>query len=185
MNLYGYAGGDPINNSDPFGLCPDEKQKNTICVSFFIESSTAGPLKGDGRGFQTSSSKDQSRAWIVVDVENQSIVDKGFSSTCMADGSDCSGPSFLSQIGASFGSNGVIDVSVVGHNSKTIVPAFSGSIRFSPDGNGGYQSQGFATRFPSIEAYYHNGAGQTQTLIQRPGSHPACLALCGVGPIRQ
>lgn len=23
MNLYGYAGGDPINNSDPFGLCPD------------------------------------------------------------------------------------------------------------------------------------------------------------------
>lgn len=23
MNLYGYAGGDPINNSDPFGLCPE------------------------------------------------------------------------------------------------------------------------------------------------------------------
>lgn len=23
MNLYGYAGGDPINFSDPFGLCPD------------------------------------------------------------------------------------------------------------------------------------------------------------------
>jgi RHS repeat-associated protein len=22
VNLYGYAGGDPINNSDPFGLCP-------------------------------------------------------------------------------------------------------------------------------------------------------------------
>lgn len=22
MNLYGYAGGDPINRSDPFGLCP-------------------------------------------------------------------------------------------------------------------------------------------------------------------
>lgn len=22
MNLYGYAAGDPINNSDPFGLCP-------------------------------------------------------------------------------------------------------------------------------------------------------------------
>jgi RHS repeat-associated protein len=22
LNLYGYAGGDPINNSDPFGLCP-------------------------------------------------------------------------------------------------------------------------------------------------------------------
>jgi hypothetical protein len=23
LNLYGYAGGDPINFSDPFGLCPD------------------------------------------------------------------------------------------------------------------------------------------------------------------
>ena len=23
MNLYGYANGDPINSSDPFGLCPD------------------------------------------------------------------------------------------------------------------------------------------------------------------
>jgi uncharacterized protein RhaS with RHS repeats len=25
MNLYGYANGDPINGSDPFGLCPDEQ----------------------------------------------------------------------------------------------------------------------------------------------------------------
>jgi len=24
MNLYGYAGGDPVNNSDPFGLCPEK-----------------------------------------------------------------------------------------------------------------------------------------------------------------
>ena len=23
LNLYGYAGGDPVNFSDPFGLCPD------------------------------------------------------------------------------------------------------------------------------------------------------------------
>ena len=25
LNLYGYAAGDPINFSDPFGLCPPEK----------------------------------------------------------------------------------------------------------------------------------------------------------------
>ena len=25
LNLYGYAGGDPINNSDPFGLCPEKE----------------------------------------------------------------------------------------------------------------------------------------------------------------
>jgi len=28
LNLYGYAGGDPINFSDPFGLCPDEDDPN-------------------------------------------------------------------------------------------------------------------------------------------------------------
>ena len=26
LNLYGYAGGDPINFSDPFGLCPEEQR---------------------------------------------------------------------------------------------------------------------------------------------------------------
>lgn len=32
LNLYGYAGGDPINFSDPFGLCPDStKDKNGYC----------------------------------------------------------------------------------------------------------------------------------------------------------
>jgi len=29
INQYGYAGGDPVNFSDPFGLCPDDK--NPAC----------------------------------------------------------------------------------------------------------------------------------------------------------
>ena len=29
MNLYGYAGGDPVNHSDPFGLCTDPR--NPLC----------------------------------------------------------------------------------------------------------------------------------------------------------
>jgi RHS repeat-associated protein len=32
LNLYGYAGGDPVNFSDPFGLCPDPE--NRWCKSF-------------------------------------------------------------------------------------------------------------------------------------------------------
>ncbi len=32
MNLYGYGAGDPINNSDPFGLCPYEGEKRTSDV---------------------------------------------------------------------------------------------------------------------------------------------------------
>ncbi len=32
MNLYGYAGGDPVNFSDPFGLCPEkERDKSGQC----------------------------------------------------------------------------------------------------------------------------------------------------------
>lgn len=32
MNLYGYANGDPINNSDPFGLCPEKlRDKDGNC----------------------------------------------------------------------------------------------------------------------------------------------------------
>jgi len=28
LNLYGYAGGDPVNSSDPFGLCPPEDDED-------------------------------------------------------------------------------------------------------------------------------------------------------------
>jgi uncharacterized protein RhaS with RHS repeats len=31
LNLYGFANGDPINFSDPFGLCPEEQKVNGVC----------------------------------------------------------------------------------------------------------------------------------------------------------
>jgi hypothetical protein len=31
MNLYGFAGGDPVNFSDPFGLCPPNNRDLTDC----------------------------------------------------------------------------------------------------------------------------------------------------------
>ena len=31
MNLYGFAGGDPVNFSDPFGLCPPKDQNTSDC----------------------------------------------------------------------------------------------------------------------------------------------------------
>ena len=33
MNAYGYAGGDPVNFSDPFGLCPPEDNNTDDCQS--------------------------------------------------------------------------------------------------------------------------------------------------------
>ena len=33
LNLYGYGAGDPINNSDPFGLCPPADKNEDDCQS--------------------------------------------------------------------------------------------------------------------------------------------------------
>ena len=35
LNLYGYANGDPVNFSDPFGLCPPQDNDWTTCVGFW------------------------------------------------------------------------------------------------------------------------------------------------------
>jgi len=52
LNLYGYANGDPINFSDPFGLCPDED--DTACQVFESGLTALGAalgfLAGGGTG---------------------------------------------------------------------------------------------------------------------------------------
>lgn len=47
LNLYGYANGDPINFSDPFGLCPPEVT-NRPCPSGFV--SVRGRAEGNVAG---------------------------------------------------------------------------------------------------------------------------------------
>jgi RHS repeat-associated protein len=54
-NFYAYAGGDPINNSDPSGLCTDPGGSGTrYCLEAYIPQSSAwlGPIPfgGDNRG---------------------------------------------------------------------------------------------------------------------------------------
>ena len=45
MNLYGFAGGDPVNFSDPFGLCPVEKDGIPCALTY------AASGAGIGAGF--------------------------------------------------------------------------------------------------------------------------------------
>jgi hypothetical protein len=183
LNLYGYAEGDAVNFGDPFGTCPSRMAANTICLAFFIEGESALFLEGDGRGFQVRSDKGQSRAYIVIDVDARRVIDKGFAVSCTTWG-PCRNPSGLSQIDAVFGPSGYTDVGVGGHNSITFVPGFSGYFRFTPDGENGFRAQGYATTFPSIEAYYFGADGSATTLIQQRGSSAWCLAFCGVMPLR-
>ena len=46
LNLYGFANGDPVNFSDPFGLCPDEEDPECAKKSFLFVVS----LVGEGAG---------------------------------------------------------------------------------------------------------------------------------------
>jgi RHS repeat-associated protein len=43
LNVYGFAAGDPVSYSDPYGLCPD-------CDAFWMEVAAAGLARGGFRG---------------------------------------------------------------------------------------------------------------------------------------
>ncbi len=49
MNLYGFAGGDPVNVSDLFGLCPPEDTNDAPeCKKVVAASATASWLVSKG-----------------------------------------------------------------------------------------------------------------------------------------
>ena len=45
MNLYGFAGGDPVNFADPFGLCPDPKDPHCTDLPLVEISTTRNIIK--------------------------------------------------------------------------------------------------------------------------------------------
>lgn len=67
MNLYGFAAGDPVNFSDPFGLCPQEAKDGTYCLDLFIQATSAMGLRGDNRGLDPDAPTSASRAQIMID----------------------------------------------------------------------------------------------------------------------
>jgi RHS repeat-associated protein len=44
MNEYGFASGDPVTYSDPFGLCPPKDKNTTDCRGFHEEGITPAPF---------------------------------------------------------------------------------------------------------------------------------------------
>ena len=52
MNAFGFSGGDPINHSDPFGMCPDPN--DLLCATFeagiTLLGGTLGFIGGGGAG---------------------------------------------------------------------------------------------------------------------------------------
>jgi RHS repeat-associated protein len=170
LNLWGIAGGDPVNYSDLFGLCPVPADKDgTICLAFFIQAETALGLAGDAREFSSNSDPSQSRVWLHIDPSAQTF-SAHVNPSCTA-GGRCQAPLASNRIGVTFGSGGGFTVSVNAKNSILPGPAINGSVTFTPNGRGGFTTSGNRDAFPSTEAYLWRG-GEATTLFQRGEASP-------------
>jgi hypothetical protein len=149
-----------------------------VCIDFFIQAAGRFGLSGDNRGFSSNSDPEQSRAFINVDVKNKRF-DYQVNPSCTTGGS-CNDPVSSNSVNVTFGDDGSFTVSAHLTNSEASVlgePSIRANVKFTPDGNGGYDAHGTRTAFPSFGAYYYNN-GNVQTIIQRPEAGGA------LGPLR-
>jgi hypothetical protein len=82
LNLYGFAGGDPVNFSDPFGLCDPKKDPDCHLVSQATAGVTAGTKAGgkllDVVGLQWQAGVTvEAGARQTVDLGGQQIENEG------------------------------------------------------------------------------------------------------------
>jgi RHS repeat-associated protein len=90
LNSYGFAAGDPVSYSDPYGLCPKKAAEGSVCLDFYIAAGRAGPLKGDNRGTDPNAPASESRIQVVANGDG-AITYKSASGTCRVTGG-CSAP---------------------------------------------------------------------------------------------
>ena len=175
VNLYAYAGNNPVAFSDPFGLCPKEAGK--VCIAFFIQSKTTlgGVLKGDNRGFSSNSAPSQSRAYVNVDPKNPDAAKPVVNKTCLGFGNACRQPSSSNKFSVSSDGQGGFNVSVDIVNSMVPGPHIDANLHFTPDRSGGYDVSGTRDGYPSLEAYYNRQDGSTQVIVQQKEGKPRQL----------
>ncbi len=168
LNLYGYAGGDPVNFSDPFGLCPKTAKDGSVCLDFFIQDGQVLGSKGDGRSFDKNAGPNSSRLQVVVSPDGE--LSYNVSGSCTLVG--CSGPSEKNNISVQQGENGSFTVNVEAYNSAMPgAPAINASVTFTPDGSGRYRTSGTRDAMPSLGIYQYRG-GEKWILAQRPAKSP-------------
>ena len=74
LNLYGFAGGDPINFSDPFGLCPegeDDFECELFQAGMAALGATIGAFGGGGAGALLTAASGGAAALTVVALSTE------------------------------------------------------------------------------------------------------------------
>jgi RHS repeat-associated protein len=164
VNDYGFAAGDPVNYSDPFGLCPPAKE-GFYCIDLFIRSGRVmGIGRGDGRGPDPNAPASASRVQIMVDVAHGKA-SWTTSPSCFAGGIACASPRTDNTVKMTAGQDGSLTLDVNFKNSldpTSITGSIHGSYTFTPDGQGGYESHGSMTAFPSDYIYQGTANGWKQ-----------------------
>ena len=77
LNLYGFAGGDPVNFSDPFGLCKDEQGNERKCTVKWAKEARDTTITAETKA-------------AIQQLADLADVDLVLSSGRRAKGSDCS-----------------------------------------------------------------------------------------------
>jgi RHS repeat-associated protein len=187
LNRYAYGFNSPLKYTDPDGHCPMPSAEvgggGIICFASFIPTPTAqGPggaiFKGDDRGFSPRSDLTKSKMFIWLNVDTKQVwVGTNASHVALPISPDF-GPSPDNKATVSFdeatGEYTIEYEAVIAYPSSDETAArINGTIKFRPDGKGGYESSGERDRYPAAEAYFWsdnpslNPKAQVQPIFRR------------------
>jgi RHS repeat-associated protein len=177
MNLYGFAAGDPVSYSDPFGLCPEKAADGTVCIDYFISSEWAWGFRGDGRGHDAEAGADQSRAQIIITPGDREGSYYTVNSSCNF--LYCSAPRSDNKVSlvASEAKDGSFAVTFNLKDAAApfgAAPDLNGTVVFISDGKGGYTTAGNVSAYPSSDIYQRRD-GQWQLIRRHDETSPRDL----------
>ena len=175
LNAYGFGGGDPVNFSDPFGLCPEKAEERAVCLDFFIAAARAMGFGGDNRDFDANAPADKSRAQVVVNADGMLSSAHVSPSTGPLGGKHAAlpfAPEGPNRTRVDRARDGSFTVTVSLKNSALPLgagPAINASVTFTPDGRGGFTTSGNRDAMPSLGIYQRvNGRWQELPGGRRP-----------------
>jgi hypothetical protein len=181
LNLYGFANGDPVNFSDPFGLCKRPAGLKNGQVGICIETFIAGPSRGvprwaaDNRTFSSSGGTYKTTDRFIVDPASGSV-SRG--------GGDVGNTGRLPGIGVVAHSDGTRagNTTIVGAiaDARTLSPWPPFNINYAlaieVDGDGNVSVFGSHDGYPSYEVWVYRDGQDPKLVYKHQEGHVGQLA---------